>query len=196
MSTRKRQKILKINNLFVPPNPSCSGRRKEQTTPKRDTTYKKTKISHPYHPRHGEEVEIIRKCRGDNILVSTDKGERIVVATDWTEDPTEREGIAPVVSHLLDYGGLVEAMELIEQIRGKESRTEEEGYDGEYPSQVEPSSEVQNDPGSCRQRTEQSEPGVGSVKPGSPGWGDRPDGAVSAEIGRCAAREQEEGGGR
>ena len=68
-----------------------SRRSKQQTTPKRDTTYKKTKISHPYHPRCGEEVEIIRKCRGDNILVQTSGGERVVVASDWTESRAERE---------------------------------------------------------------------------------------------------------
>jgi hypothetical protein len=63
-------------------HPSCRRRSKEQTTPKRDATYKKTKITHPYHPRCGEEVEIIRKCRENNLLVQTKGENRIVVGTD------------------------------------------------------------------------------------------------------------------
>jgi len=178
------------------PNPSCRRRSKEQTTPKRDTTYKKTKISHPYHPRHGEKVEIIRKCRGNNILVRTNQGKRFVVATDWTEDPTERESIAPVPSHLLDYGGLVQAMELIEQIREKESHFEEGGYDEDCQPQVEPSSEERNDTCSCKQRTGKPEPGLGSVKRRASNRGDPPDGAVSAQIGCSADRDQLEGASR
>ncbi|MBC8505008.1 MAG: hypothetical protein ISR58_12480 [Anaerolineales bacterium] len=189
---------LRINLLTnALPNPACRRRGKQQTTPKRDATYKKTKISHPYHPRCGEVVEIIRKCRGNNILVQTSGGERVVVATDWTEIYTERKCEASTPAHLLDYRGLRQACELIER-----------AHPGETVRYAEPKKQTMMDPinpkskhlrRSSREynpksRAGESEPGLGTVEPRGSSRSDPFDGAVGAQVDRGTDRKQPEGG--
>lgn len=180
-------------------NPVCRRRGKQQTTPKRDATYKKTKINHPYHPRCGEKVEIIRKCRGDNILVQTSGGERIVVATGWTEIYAERKGAASAPAHLLDYCGLRQACELIDC-----------AHTGERVRYTEPKKQTMMDPinpkskhlrrnsreYNPKSRTGESESGLGAIEARASGRSDSVDGPVGAQVGDGATREQPEGGPR
>jgi len=94
--------------------------------------------------------------------------------------------------HLLDYQGLKQVLALIERLRQEKGLTEEGDYDGLV--EPEPSSEAQNDPGNSKQRTDESDPGVGSVKRRSSGWSDPVDGAVSAQTGTGTDRESGAGG--
>ena len=113
-------------------------RSKQQTTPYATHLSKKLKITHPYHPHSGQEVEIIRKCHGENILVETAEGDREVVVMSWADHGSgpEKEATAKEPPHLLDYEGLVQAAELIEQIKGEGEtqkttcQTEAGDYDG------------------------------------------------------------------
>ena len=61
-------------------------------------------------------------------------GERVVVAIDWIEGSVDGSCETQVSTHLLDYRGLVQMLELIECLRqrGKATtcRTEEADYDG------------------------------------------------------------------
>ena len=184
-------------------NPNSSGRSKKQTTPKRDTTYQKTKITHPYHPRCGEEVKIIRKCRGDNILVETTGGERVVVALDWIKTRDEGSCESQESTHLLDYRGLIQALELIECLRqrGKAMacRTEEEDYDGSSNAEhsqgkMKNLRRRSHDSNKSKQRNRETGPGVGTVEPRGTSRGDPINGAVGTQVDRGTDRKQPEGG--
>ncbi|MBC8336801.1 MAG: hypothetical protein H8E29_16180 [Anaerolineales bacterium] len=82
-------------------------------------------------------MEIIRKYHGENILVETAEGKRVVVPESWTDHGTELENEAAIneAPHLLDYEGLVQVAELIDRIKRKGEtqttcQTEAEDYDG------------------------------------------------------------------
>jgi hypothetical protein len=176
--------------------PNRALRSKEPTTPKRDASCQKTKISHPYHPRCGEKVEIIRKCGGEKILVRSNEGKRIVVAADWTDIDAKKEGDEPTPTHLLDYNSLVQATELIEHLRKGESQPEERGYDRWHQPQNERSSEAQNEASNPKQKTGNPKPGLGAVELRAAGRGDPSDGTVGAQTDRSADRERPEGASR
>jgi len=83
--------------------------------------------------------------------VQTTEGERVVVAVDWAELSAEGDSEPGSPEQLLDYRGLIQAVEMIERIRKedrdpKEERettcqSEEQDYDGKGQPQVERSSE-------------------------------------------------------
>ena len=93
-------------------------------------------------------MEIIRKCRGGNLLVETEEGERMVVDENWTAGPGDEksEKQSKISPHLLAYEGLVQIVELIERIQERglrmTSQTEED-YDG-GDQKVKKSSEVES----------------------------------------------------
>jgi len=80
--------------------------------------------------------------------VQTSGGERFVVAIDWTDSNTNKVGESQSPTHLLDYHGLLQALELIERMhQGKNNRTcrsAEGDYDELHQPQVELSSEEQS----------------------------------------------------
>jgi hypothetical protein len=75
-------------------------------------------------------------------------GERFVIAIDWTDINANKVGEPQSPTHLLDYQGLLQALELIECIhQGKNIRTcrfVEGDYDELHQPQVEQSSEEQS----------------------------------------------------
>lgn len=120
--------------------------------------------------------------------MQTNGGKRIVVGTDWTDSHPEKVNDALLPAHLLDYNGLRQVLALIEHIHPGESQPEEGDYDGImrdeiHPSQVEPSSEAQNDPNSPQQRTGNPEPSLGGVEPRAADRGDPADGTVGVQAG-------------
>jgi len=84
-------------------------------------------ITHPYHPRCGEQVKIVRVCRGadPDITVQLSDGLHVVVAMSWTDYATPQD-LAPASTppHLLDFDGLRQAVQLIDRIR----------QEGRYPA--------------------------------------------------------------
>ena len=77
-------------------------------------------ITHPYHPLCGQQVEIIRICRGDDptLVVQYPDGLHGVIATSWTDYATPQGFDLPSTPpHLLDFGGLCRAVQLIDRLR-------------------------------------------------------------------------------
>ncbi|MBT3391476.1 MAG: hypothetical protein HN413_13835 [Chloroflexi bacterium] len=97
---------------------------KSQTTPLSQDPSQIITITHPYHPRCGQQVEIIRKYRGEDpdIIVQTGDGLRVVVAMSWTDYavPLDSEALSYSPPHLLDFFGLLRATKLIEHLRQEE----------------------------------------------------------------------------
>ena len=83
--------------------------------------------------------------------MKTAEGERFVVGVDWTDKGAEGDCESKSPGQLLDYGGLIQVIELMERIQQRESdpvgeeetacQTEEEDYDGKSQPQVKESSE-------------------------------------------------------
>lgn len=78
----------------------------------------------------------------------TTGGERFVVAIDWTDINTNKVGEPQSPTHLLDYHGLLQVLELIERMhQGKNiqtCRSAEGDYDELHQPQVELSSDEQS----------------------------------------------------
>lgn len=132
------------------------------------------------------------------MLVQTTGGERLVVAIDWTDINTNKVGEPQSPTHLLDYQGLLQALELIECIRQRGSattcRTEEADYDENSQAKSRDLRRSSHDPSSPKRRVGEPEPGVGTVEPRASSRGDPFDGTVSAQADRGADRKQPEGG--
>ena len=102
-------------------DPASTSGHKPQTTPLSQHPSQIVTITHPYHPRCGQQVEVIRKYRGadPDIIVQTVDGFRVVVAMSWTDYATSSDSDVLVFSppHLLDFFGLLQAAKLIEHLR-------------------------------------------------------------------------------
>lgn len=136
------------------------------------------------------------------MLVETTGGERVVVALDWIEASDEGSCEFQAPTHLLDYRGLVQVLELIECLRqrGKATacRTEEADYDGS--SNAENShAKTKNlrrcghDSDRSKQRVGEAGPGVGTVESRRTSQGDPFDGAVGAQVDCGTERKQPAG---
>ena len=78
-------------------------------------------ITHPYHPLHGQQVEIIRVLSGTDpdLVVRHPGGRCIIVAMSWTDYAAPPEPDGPrVPPHLLDLDGLYQVAQLIDRIGG------------------------------------------------------------------------------
>jgi hypothetical protein len=81
-------------------------------------------ITHPFHPLCGQQVEIIRIRWGadPDLIVRLSDGLHAAVAVDWTDYAASTDLDPPTASsHLLDFDGLCQAVQLIDRIR-QESR--------------------------------------------------------------------------
>jgi len=124
-------------------DPSATSGSKSQTTPLSQHPSQIVTITHPYHPRCGQQVEVIRKYRGadPDIIVQTADGLHIVVAMSWTDFVVSSDSDTLSLSppHLLDFSGLLQAARFIEQLRQerrfplggteKACHTGDQGYD-------------------------------------------------------------------
>lgn len=84
-------------------------------------------ITHPYHPLCGQQVEVVRVCRGadPDLTVQFPDGLQTVIAMSWTDYATPQGFDPPSTSpHLLDCDGLCQAVQLIEHMR----------QEGRYPA--------------------------------------------------------------
>lgn len=85
------------------------------------TTPTEVKVTHPFHPLHGEKLMVERAMRGklSHILVlRSPDGKSVRVRRDWTDydgAPGDEEASAPVP--LLDIRGLREAAKIVEQLK-------------------------------------------------------------------------------
>ena len=77
-------------------------------------------ITHPYHPLYGQQVEIIRICRGADpaLVVQYPDGLHVVIAMSWTDYASPQDFDPPSTPpHLLDSNGLCRVVQLIDRIR-------------------------------------------------------------------------------
>jgi len=77
-------------------------------------------ITHPNHPLRGQQVEIIRVRRGvdPDIIVRLPSGQHIAIAMSGTDYAAPgQSALSPAGNaHLLDFRGLLQAAEFVEQI--------------------------------------------------------------------------------
>lgn len=80
-------------------------------------------ITHPHHPLCGQQVEVIRIRRGadPDLIVKLPNGLHAAIAMSWTSyaAPATLE-TPPPVTPLLDFNGLRQVAQIIEQIRHAE----------------------------------------------------------------------------
>ena len=85
-------------------------------------------ITHPYHPRHGQQVRVIRIHRrgaDPDLDVQLPDGLRVIVAMSWTDYATPGDfNPPPTPPHLLDLDGLRQTVQLIDRMR----------QEGRYPA--------------------------------------------------------------
>ena len=85
-------------------------------------------ITHPYHPRHGQQVKVIRIHRrgaDPDLDVQFPDGLRVIVAMSWTDYASPGDFNPPSTPlHLLDLDGLRQAVQLIDRMR----------QEGRYPT--------------------------------------------------------------
>ena len=77
-------------------------------------------ITHPYHPLHGQQVEVVRVCRGADLdlVVRLPDGLHVAIAMSWTDYAASSDPDRPFAPpHLLDFDGLCQAVQLIDHIR-------------------------------------------------------------------------------
>ena len=97
------------------------------TTPLSQQPSQFVTITHPYHPLCGQQVKVIRVCRGadPDITVLLPDGLHVVVSMSWTDYATPQGCASPSSPpHLLDFDGLRQAIQLIDRIR----------QEGRYPA--------------------------------------------------------------
>lgn len=127
----------------------------------------------------------------------------MVVAIDMIEASDEGSCEFQAHTHLLDYRGLIQALELIESLRQRGEatacRTEEADYDGSSNAEHSQGKtrnlrRRSHDSNKSKQRNGEAGPCVGTVEPRGSSRGDPFDGAVGAQIDCGADRKQSEGG--
>ncbi len=134
----------------------------------------------------------MRKCRGENILIEINGGEKRVVASDWTN--AEKEETAPhkTSTHLLDYGGLRQIIEHIQyQKRDKAQicRSEKADYDETDNSQSKSTPEEQNEPNNFREIAPRTVPDLGRIEPRKPKQRDSSAGDVGIKADSSPTRK-------
>ena len=105
------------------PTPAPTTGHTPQTTPLHEPASQFVTITHPYHPLRGQQVKVIRICRGSDpdLVIQCPDGSHIVVAMSCTDYATPQDFDSPLDSpHLLDLEGLRQAVRLIARIRQEE----------------------------------------------------------------------------
>ncbi len=90
------------------------------TPPSFQHPVKSVTVTHPFHPLCGRQVEVVRIRQGTDpdIVARHPDGFPIAIATSWTDYAAPLDGeSASTPSHLLDFGGLCQAAQLIDHIR-------------------------------------------------------------------------------
>jgi hypothetical protein len=92
----------------------------KHTTPSFQHPVKSVTVTHPFHPLCGRQVEVVRIRQGTDpdIVVRHPDGFPIAIATSWTDYAVPPDPESPSTpSHLLDFGGLCQAAQLVDHIR-------------------------------------------------------------------------------
>jgi hypothetical protein len=79
-------------------------------------------ITHPCHPLHGKQVQVLYICHGPQVqlIVQFPDGLRAYVPLDWTDLTSPQQHDSPADSrHLLDLDGLRQVVQLIDCIRDR-----------------------------------------------------------------------------
>ncbi|MCL5960361.1 MAG: Y4bD/Y4pK family protein [Chloroflexi bacterium] len=95
------------------------------TTPSSQQSSGSVTITHPYHPLHGQQVELVRVRHGvdPDLIVRLPDGRHAAISMYWTDyagqlNPAPR----PIPTHLLDLEGLRQVIQFIDRIRQASSR--------------------------------------------------------------------------
>ena len=131
--------------------------------------------------------------------MQTAGGRRITVATDWTDIKTEQADGRQSPTHLLDYGGLCQTVELIKHIcKEKREHLVCQSEEGKYDENHQPKLDCLRRSNDNRIKPKQKEGGIksgmGSIESGTPDEGNSPDGKISTQTHYGTNREEPEGG--
>ncbi|MCP4537506.1 MAG: hypothetical protein GY832_10200 [Chloroflexi bacterium] len=101
-------------------SPTATSESIPYTTPISQEPAQFVTITHPYHPLYGQQVKVIRVCRGadPDITVQFPDGLHVVVAMSWT-DYVAPQGFGSSLAppHLLDFSGLRQTVRLVARMR-------------------------------------------------------------------------------